>query len=77
MNKKDILKLFDLFMQYQHLDDIELVTQLQQQGFSLPDAERCVAFFPIAFGRVVIEKLATVNFSQHYKLKEEVHLKRR
>ena len=73
MNKKDILKLFDLFVEYQHLDDIALVDQLQQEGFSLPDAERCVAFFPIAFGRVVIEKLANVNFSQHYTLKEELY----
>lgn len=73
MNKKDILKLFDLFMEYQHLDDIALVEQAQQTGFSLPDAERCVAFFPIAFGRVVIEKLGKVNFSQHYTLKEELY----
>lgn len=73
MNKKDILKLFKLFLEYQHLDDIALVSQLQQEGFSQPDAERCVAFFPIAFGRVVIEKLAKVNFSQHYKLKEELY----
>lgn len=73
MNKKDILKLFDLFVEYQHLDDMALVSQLQQEGFSLPDAERCVAFFPIAFGRVVIEQLAKVTFSQHYTLKEELY----
>ncbi len=73
MNKKDILKLLDLFVEYQHLDDIALVAQLQQEGFAQADAERCVAFFPVAFGRVVIEKMAKVNFSQHYKLKEELY----
>jgi hypothetical protein len=69
MDKKSIIKLASIFLEASEKEDTEIVVILKERGIKLDKAERFVAFLPIAFGRVVINRLGQVKFSNVYRIK--------
>jgi hypothetical protein len=60
----------DVFLNADHKDDQQLVSNLLLRGVRLEAAERLVAFLPIAFGRVVLRALAPMNLSESFLIEE-------
>ena len=69
MDIKDLITLSEIFLNASE-EDGDLVRIVEQKGYKTVDAERYVAFMPIAFGRVVINRIGKVSFSSLYKIKE-------
>jgi parvulin-like peptidyl-prolyl isomerase len=69
MNTEDLIQLSGIFVDASD-DDSELVEALEKQSYSQAVAERYVAFMPIAFGRVVLNQIGSINFSSLYKTSE-------
>ncbi|MFZ6727493.1 hypothetical protein ACO0K2_18540 [Undibacterium sp. MH2W] len=70
MKRKEILEQINVFVGAANIEDAVLVERLQNAGVALSTAERLISLLPIAFGRVVIEKLAQVTFSNNFIVRE-------
>ncbi len=70
MNRDQIIKLSTIFHGAENTEDAELISKLIENGISVEEAERFIAFLPIAFGRVIINQIGNVHFSGLYKIKE-------
>jgi hypothetical protein len=70
MNKEHIVNLISVFSGSENLEDEDLINKLRENGLNMEEAERLIAFFPIAFGRVIINTLGNVDFSDLYRIKE-------
>lgn len=70
MNIDDLINLSSIFVNAPD-DDGALTKIVEDRGYKTDLAERFVAFMPLAFGRVVINKIGSVSFTSSYKVKEQ------
>ncbi len=70
MNITDLINLSSVFLDAPN-DDGALTKIVEGRGYKTDVAERFVAFMPIAFGRVVINKIGNVTFTSSYKVDEQ------
>ena len=61
MNKADLISHAAIFLEFPESDETGLIAELEKRGLTKYDAERLVAFLPIAFGRYLIAKKVYVN----------------
>jgi hypothetical protein len=66
VNREQLIALSAIFCRAENSDEAELISKLVQGGLGEDEAERVVAFLPIAFGRVVISQVGEVRFSRTY-----------
>ncbi len=62
-----MIDISDVFLE-ETTEDQDLVKLIEARGIEKHNAERCVAFMPIAFGRVIINEIGNVDFSDKYKI---------
>ena len=71
MNQVILKQLAHMFLDVQGKDNEDLITMVEQHGYARDMAERYVALLPIAFGRVVMQAVGHVTFSETYKISAE------
>ena len=69
MNKVNLRKTLNVFLEMNDSDDIPMCSEIKALGFKAYDAERIVAFLPIAFCRVALSHKFDIEFADVYRIK--------
>jgi len=68
MNIDNLRRILHVFLEMQDSENNEVIKELKTYGFNTYDAERLVAFLPIAFCRVALKHRLNINFPREYEV---------